>query len=316
MFAPQSGACTHVTSHPTLYCCRPSLMGDSTNATTSTTHCALKPNKNTARLTAQTRTFENVRSPAQYERTFKHSLPAVEDSVRSPPASVLLRASSRADTKLCKHFSHNACRTATRQSNLSPTTMTVVLVSVRLCFSSLPQGLGLATGARLTDDRLCPQTCNTTSLTPLPPCLERWLGRLRCQSKSTSGGLHLLSPTFVISMKVHSPPSSPLRSVNSAAPSRTAASGQSTLNLDSTMESTTGSSPHLTLRTRGCSAQTAPMTSAQALQEKARGIRKGCTTAPHIVPPSPDNQAWPSHQIQSGMLLPLTAFFLTTLATH
>ena len=42
--------------------------------------------------------------------------PAVEDSARSRPAAVLLRASSSADTGLCRCFSHSACRTATRLS--------------------------------------------------------------------------------------------------------------------------------------------------------------------------------------------------------
>ena len=34
MPAPLDGACTSLSSHPTLYCCSPSLMGDSTNAVT------------------------------------------------------------------------------------------------------------------------------------------------------------------------------------------------------------------------------------------------------------------------------------------
>ena len=50
------------------------------------------------------------------------------------------------------------------------------------------------------------------------------------QSSFTSGGIHLLSPTFEVSMKVRNIPSSSLRSVSPSAPSRTTASGKSVVN--------------------------------------------------------------------------------------
>ena len=50
---------------------------------------------------------------------------------------------------------------------------------------------------------------------------------MACQSSFTSGGLHLLSPTYVVWTNVLNTPSSSLLSVNSAAPSRTTASVES-----------------------------------------------------------------------------------------
>ena len=54
-------------------------------------------------------------------------------------------------------------------------------------------------------------------------------GQMGCQSSSTSGGPHQVSPTFVVSMKVRSAPSS-ARRVSSSAPSRTTASRTSVVN--------------------------------------------------------------------------------------
>ena len=51
-----------------------------------------------------------------------------------------------------------------------------------------------------------------------------------CQSASTSGGLHLWSPTFDVSIKVRNTPSSCARKVSSSAPFRTRPPGKSAVN--------------------------------------------------------------------------------------
>ena len=82
---------------------------------------------------------------------------------RTRPVLLLFRASSRADTRLCTcFFPHRLphCHTAL---SLSPTTLIMVFLSGRLCLISLPQGLGLATGAWLTQV----DTCSTSSPLPL-----------------------------------------------------------------------------------------------------------------------------------------------------
>ena len=142
--------------------------------------------------------------------------PAVEDSARSP-SSVLLRASSRADFVGVSPYCLPHCHTT---FNWSLPSLIVVFLSVRLCFF-LPQGLGLATGARLTQaDRLACSHLLAVHISHASPSTPLWMAwQTACQSSSTSGGLHLLSPTFVVS-KVGSPPSSTLRSVNSSDPSR------------------------------------------------------------------------------------------------
>ena len=54
---------------PLLYCCTPSLMGD--RATLQQTHHTARTCKTHQNLRVQKREFDNVRSPAQQERTFK-----------------------------------------------------------------------------------------------------------------------------------------------------------------------------------------------------------------------------------------------------
>ena len=69
-------------------------------------------------------------------------------------------------------------------------------------------------------------TCCTWSPILLPRPLGKWK---MAWSSSTSGGPHLLSPTFV-STQVRSAHSSSARNVSSSAPSRTTASGKSVVN--------------------------------------------------------------------------------------
>ena len=97
-----SDVCTISPKQPSPHGCRPSLMGASTTLqrTQRTARTFIKQvhtcafsvkQKSTARLAALTRKIVKVRSSVHDERTFKLVLPpAVEDSARSSPASVLL----------------------------------------------------------------------------------------------------------------------------------------------------------------------------------------------------------------------------------
>ena len=104
----------------------------------------------------------------------------------------------------------------------------VVLVSLRLCFSDVPRGLGLPTGAWLANiDRsayLWHSFSHSSPSTPLQMARQT-----ACQSSCTGDGVHLLSATLVVSLNARSIPSSALRSVNYCIRSRTAASGKSSL---------------------------------------------------------------------------------------
>ena len=85
----------------------------------------------------------------------------------APPGGACTRLPSRASPRCCSHGTLCAFRRIKKHRpayDLMIATLIVILVSLRLCFSHLLQGLGLATGARLVkvDRSAFPHTCSTT----------------------------------------------------------------------------------------------------------------------------------------------------------
>ena len=192
----------HVSHHISLsLLLRPSMMGKNANAATATAHMRTE-NPTCAFCCKQThlssyRTDKNV----QWETTFTFSLFARlhRRMYRFPACNELLAS------------------------------LIVVSVSPLLGLSYSPQSFGPAIRTRVAHVD-CLGSFHEQERKPFPVPLpwrpSWWLGSWRATPRPTSGGPHPLSPTLVVSAKVHSIPSSPLRSVNSSILSRTAASGR------------------------------------------------------------------------------------------
>ena len=220
LLASPRKACTSLPNTTLTLVLLPILEERRRNAATDTAHC--ENNSKNRNLRIQMKQNTPLVLPHRQEHSIKFARedvqaalpPAVEDSARCPPALSSSGASSRAHWALHMSFPHRLphCHT-TFILSAHHTDRSILLHSPLLLL--IPQSIVFATGAWMAnvDRHACFDILVVHGLPfrSLNASLMAW--QIAYQSLSTSGGPHQLSPTFVVSMKVRSPPSSPLRSV-------------------------------------------------------------------------------------------------------
>ena len=184
--------CTCLQSQPSSCCCRPSLIGEKRRCTSlRALHNELlshRRQKHKFKFSSSNREETTKQNGWKSSHASQH--PAVEDGTMPAPSSVRLKASSNAAVGLFICASHNACRTA-----LYLSLTTSVAVSFLVCPAVSHQNPSLAFVAQF---KRC--LYNLYHSSPPMPLYMAW--QMECYSSSTSSGLHQVSPTFVVLMRV------------------------------------------------------------------------------------------------------------------